>query len=72
MNLTENQKAWIYNTMTSFTKKWLSKIPIADEEWTIYVDEMKKIEKSARNEENIVKMLISFTEYFERLNRMRL
>lgn len=72
MNLTENQKAWIYNTMTSFTKKWLSKIPISDEERTIYVDEMKKIEKSARNEENIVKMLISFTEYFERLNRMRL
>lgn len=72
MNLTENQKAWIYNTMTSFTKKWLSKIPITDEERTIYIDEMKKIEKSARNEENIVKMLISFTEYFERLNRMRL
>lgn len=72
MNLTENQKAWIYNTMTSFTKKWISKIPISDEERTIYVDEMKKIEKSARNEENIVKMLISFTEYFERLNRMRL
>lgn len=72
MNLTENQKAWIYNTMTSFTKKWISKIPITDEERTIYIDEMKKIEKSARNEENIVKMLISFTEYFERLNRMRL
>lgn len=69
MKLTPNQTKWIMQKVNAWLDKYIAMIPMSDEQWKYCIKDMKELERSARGETLIIKMLLAGCEYLEELEK---
>lgn len=63
--LSENQTQWIFETCRKVTNKYIKRLPMDDKGWHEFVQELKKIENSARHDKLTVELLLAVSKYME-------
>lgn len=65
--LTPNQTKWIMQNVNAWLDKYIPLVPMSKEQWCACADEMLALERRARRDKLIVKMLIAGYEYLMEL-----